>query len=189
MKDSREYELKLELTEDEADRIRDFLVSRLNVEIQRQEDTYYCPAEYDVRRYMERKCVRVRSQNEIYTLDYKEIINEESVYVQKIMEYSTQISDPVSVDEILKHIGFRRTIVISKERVECRYKNKYKIALDYVRDLGWFLEIELLECNADEAILEEQMRSILQELNVIEIRINKKGYSNMMLDVKYGEGK
>lgn len=186
---SREYEIKLELTSNEAIRIYSLIKNELNGKQEFQKDKYYCPENVNIRRFMEKRCIRIRVRNGKKTLDYKEIEDENNVFLQKLTEYSTEIEDENSMDMILQRLGMISVLSINKERIECVYKEMCKIAIDKVEKLGWFIEIELLDCNGDELTLENRIKEIIQDLKIENIRINKIGYSNMMLNLIYGEEK
>ncbi|WP_125140112.1 class IV adenylate cyclase [Clostridium transplantifaecale] len=187
--DNKEFEVKLELTPEEAQEIYRYLVNDLNGIPEIQKDIYYCPVQSDVRQYMNTKCVRIRTRNKKITLDYKEIIDEKNTYIQKLTEYSTGIEDDTSMDLILRELGLVAVLKVQKERVESIHKEIFKIALDNVEDLGWFIEIELLNHDGDESVIENKMIKVIEELGIKEVRINKTGYSNMLLNNHYGEEK
>ena len=184
---SREYELKLELTEGEATRIYTMMKRCSNETVEKQIDKYYCPVSSDPKEFMQTKCIRIRMQGEKKTLDYKEIVDENSTYMQKLIEFSTGIDNENSLEEILKRLGLKKILTVQKDRTESIYKNDCKISLDKVDQLGWFIEIELLDTTLEESILENKIKSIINELGITEIRINKQGYSNMLLNLLYGE--
>ncbi len=186
---SREYEIKLEVTSNEATRIYHLIKNEMDGKQEFQKDIYYCPKNCDIKKFMEKKCVRIRTRNGKKTLDYKEIKNENNAFLQKLTEYSTQIEDDKNMDMILKRLGLISVLTVNKERVECVYKEMCKIALDKVDKLGWFVEIELLNCDGDELILENRIKKIIKDLALENIRINKIGYSNMLLNLIYGDEK
>lgn len=180
----REFEVKLELTNEEAV----FIKEKLNGQIKRpsscQIDRYYCPEGTDSRKYMQEKCLRIRTQDGEVTLDYKEIISQHDIYMQQLIEYSTIIADAQIMDAILNQIGMRHILSVTKRRQEYIVDSIFKIALDYVEQLGFFLEIELLD---ETKFSENWVTNIIKELNISEIRINRMGYSNMLLDLQKEE--
>lgn len=184
---SREYEIKLELTSAEAIRIYNLIKNKLNGKQEFQKDRYYCPKNINIRRFMEKRCIRIRVENEKKMLDYKEIEHENNTIFQKLIEYSTEIEDENCMDMILQRLGLILVLSINKERIECIYKEMCKIAIDKVEKLGWFIEIELINYDGDELTLENRIKEIIEDLNIENIRINKIGYSNMMLNLIYGE--
>lgn len=187
--DNKEYEVKLELTPEEAQEIYRYLVNDLKGVPEIQRDIYYCPVQSDVREYMKTKCVRIRTRNKKATLDYKEIIDERNTYIQKLTEYSTGIEDETSMDLILRQLGLAAVLKIQKERVECIHNKIFKIALDNVEALGWFIEIELLNHDGDEISIENKIKNVIKDLGINDVRINKTGYTNILLNNRYGEEK
>lgn len=184
----KEYEVKLELSKTEGERIYCLIKDKLNGKQEFQKDLYYCPNNEDVREFMKKKCIRIRIKDNKKTLDYKEIIDENNEYIQKMKEYSTEIGNVNDMEIILKEVGLNSILEVYKERIECIYKKNYKIAIDNVQKLGWFVEIELLDVDIDENIVKETMQKIIKDdLNIKTVNINKTGYSNMLLNLQYGE--
>lgn len=181
---NRELEVKLELTEEEALYIREKLADKELKTDSYQNDRYYCAAGVDGRKYMQKKCLRIRTQDEKVTLDYKEILSQQDTYMQQLIEYSTVIADAQSMDAILGQLGLRHILTVTKKRQEYVYESIYKVALDYVDRLGFFLEIELLDETKASA---SWVDSIVKEFKIGEIRINRKGYSNMIMDLQKEE--
>lgn len=186
---NKEFEVKLELTHDEAEKIYNFIRDDLKGKLEWQKDIYYCPDGVNIKAFMEKKCIRIRTHNNIKTLDYKEIIDENSKYMQKLVEYSTEIENENSMSIILQQLGFKPVLEVNKKRIESIYKEIFKVALDNVEKLGWFIEIELLQFDYDENILEKLMKNAIKDLGIKIVRVNKIGYSNMLLDINYGEKK
>lgn len=182
----KEYELKIQITGTEAERIRKIIASTKSGEIFQQEDIYFYPKEMNVFEYMNKKCIRIRRNNNVNSLEYKELFDDTNVYMQKMVEYSTDISDADQMQNILMKIGLCKSITVKKERWQCTYKNQCKLCLDFVAELGCFLEIELLNTKEEDAILIARIQKVLRELGISEIKINKAGYSNMLLKKKYG---
>lgn len=184
----KEYELKLELSKTEGERIYNLIKDKLNGKQEFQKDIYYCPNNEDVKEFMKKKCIRIRIKENKKTLDYKEIIDENNEYMQKMKEYSTEIDNVENMELILKELGLNSILEVYKERIECIYEKFYKIAIDNVQKLGWFVEIEILDVDIDEDIVKESMQKIIKyDLDIKTVKINKTGYSNMLLNLLYGE--
>lgn len=183
----KEYELKLQITKDEAEKIQKEIILKNPFDICEQEDIYFYPSGENVFEYMNRKCIRIRTTNEKSSLDFKELFDDTNTYMQKMVEYSTDISNTEQMEKILNEVGLCRAVTISKKRWQCIYNDQYKLCLDHVRTLGYFLEIELLNTKDADEVLDKRIQDVLDELYISEIVINKAGYSNMLLKKLYGE--
>ncbi len=55
-------------------------------------------------------------------------------------------------------------------------KNKYEVALDYVKDLGYFIEIEVKEYTSDTILEYDKLLKIAKDLGLNLNNIDKRGY-------------
>lgn len=183
----KEYELKLQITRAEAEKIQKEIIFENQFNKCQQEDIYFYPKGENVFKYMNRKCLRIRTTNGKSSLDFKELFDESNIYMQKMVEYSTDVSNIEQMEKILNEVGLCRAITINKERWQCIYNKQCKLCLDYVKELGFFLEIELLNTEETDEILDKRIQDVLKDLYISEIVINKIGYSNMLLKKLYGD--
>ena len=58
-------------------------------------------------------------------------------------EYEVEIDDDKNLDKIFQILGLEKIATVSKVRNTYFYLNKYEVALDYVDNLGYFIEIEV----------------------------------------------
>lgn len=175
------------ITKQEAELIKAKMELEEQVKTCRQKDVYFYLKNEDVFQYMRKKCVRIRNANGKFSLDYKELFDESNEYMQKMEEYSTEICDEEQLEKILEKIGLCKAVTVCKERIGCIYKKRYQLSLDFVENLGYFLEIELLSIDADDAALAGCIKDVIEELGIQKIVINKSGYSNMLLQKMYGD--
>ena len=91
-------------------------------------------------------------------------------------EYEVEIDDANNLDKIFKILGIEEIAIVDKQRITFLYLNKYEIALDYVKDLGYFIEIEIKKY--DKSIMEEydELINLSQNLNLNLKNIDKRGY-------------
>ena len=78
--------------------------------------------------------------------------------------------------------------VVDKMRRKYVYLNKYEIALDVVKDLGRYVEIEVMKYDKS---IEEEYNTLLRlarKLNLSTDRIDKLGYAYYMLKEKKNNG-
>ncbi len=183
---NQELEVKLELEESQFKELLMLLSDNDTNFFTEQVDMYFCPQMSDFKEYMKTKCLRIRKEKQGVSLDYKEIVESEEKYAQHLIEHSTKLSDIQQMVFILERLGFQLILEIIKERYEFVYENTYNIALDRVKNLGYFVEIEIVgnELSYNEA--GKCLKKIIQKLGLSKNVVNKEGYSNMMFNKKFG---
>ena len=97
-------------------------------------------------------------------------------------EYEVEISDDLTVDKMLKRLGFFPQEYMVKKREGTYYKG-YHIFLDEVEGLGNYIEIEKLsEHDAKKDKIYADMKKILLELGIGELDLEKKKYFELIRD-------
>jgi len=95
-------------------------------------------------------------------------------------EITVNISSAEKMLEIFRELGFRNIYTIHKIRKVYILSNS-KVFLDYVEELGYFMEIELLK-PMDLAILKNELARLFTALNVSERHIERKTYLELLLE-------
>ena len=148
---NKEIELKFKISQDTYNKIlKDLESCATKIGENRMVDTYYIPnfREFEINGVTQ-ECVRIRESNNKSVLCYKKIHYEANpVYCD---EYETLISDKTQMENILFALGFKIQMVIDKTR-ESYIMDKFEIDIDFVKDLGYLLEVELKDENAYEQI-------------------------------------
>lgn len=105
----------------------------------------------------------------------KKILNYKNWYNKMYCdEYEVEIDNEVNLDKIFKIPGMKEITIVNKVRDTYFYLNKYEIALDHVKKLGYFIEIEVK--NYDESAMNERdkLLKLAKDLNLD--NIDKRGY-------------
>lgn len=148
----------------------------------RQMDEYFSPAHRDflsIRPVEE--WFRLREAEGRCSLNYKRWHYDESGKSHYCDEFETKLDDLNSVKKILAALDFKPLVVVEKTRKIWNYKD-YEIAVDAVKNLGDFVEIEYIGQNeADPAKITEEMIGFLKEIGVGKITRNYVGYPFLML--------
>ncbi|MEE0269039.1 MAG: hypothetical protein U0I39_04565 [Clostridia bacterium] len=131
---------------------------------------------------MDDKCIRIRIQKDKYILCYKKIYMENDEEDIHIVEYETEVSNLDATINILKGVRINKVCDLIKERDSFIYKNLFEISLDNVKDLGYFIEIEVYDKNIPINEANQLLLNIVKELNLDITRRNLKGYSYLMYD-------
>ena len=183
-KDSIEIEMKLEIEKNKYEELLKFFKSEKAKHIsKKQHDIYFSPEKPaffggDI----DDECIRIRIQKDKYILCYKKIYmgnDEEDIH---IVEYETEVSNLDATINILKGVRINKICDLIKERDSFIYKNLFEISLDNVKDLGYFVEIEIYDKNIPINEANQLLLNLVKELNLDITRRNLKGYSYLMYD-------
>lgn len=156
----------------------------------RQLDEYFSPTHRDFlsSRPVE-EWLRLRDAEGKYSLNYKKWHYDDlgkSLYCD---EFETKIENLETVKNIFSVLDFKSLVVVDKLRKTWNYKD-YEIAVDAVKNLGDFVEIEYIgeDEKIDPAKTIEEMVGFLKELGCGKIKRNFVGYPFALLfpdEVKY----
>lgn len=167
-----ETEVKIKLTEQEFKRLDYLLKEKANYlkEIHHL-DTYYSP-KYDSFLKQDRIIDWLR----IGERGGKKILNYKHWYDVHCDEYEVEINDSINLDKIFQALQLEKVAIVDKVRKTYFYQEKYEFALDIVKDLGYFVEIEIK--NYQFSVMEEY-DALLKLAKSFELNldhIDRKGY-------------
>lgn len=173
-----ETEIKIKLSEEEfrelkliMDRDAKFLKENHHI------DTYYQP--------ISRKFVNdgiIKEWLRIGERGNKNIINYKNWYDNYCDEYEVEIDDVKNLNKIFDKIGLEKIAVVDKVRRTYYYLDKYEVALDIVKDLGFFVEIEVKKYDESADIEYDKLLRLAKRLNLNLDNLNKRGYPYYFLD-------
>lgn len=167
-----ETEVKIKLTEQEF-RHLDLLLKKEADYLKeiRHVDTYYSP-----------KYNSFLNQDKI--VDWlrigerggKKILNYKHWYDVHCDEYEVEINDSTNLDKIFNALQLEKVAIVDKIRKTYFYQNKYEFALDKVKDLGYFVEIEIK--NYQFSVMEEYdaLLKVAKSFQLNLDHIDRKGY-------------
>lgn len=92
-------------------------------------------------------------------------------------EYEFEIDDTKKSTDMFEAMGLEKIIVVNKYRKEYKF-NDLTICLDAIDGLGDFIEIEFLN---DKDFNKNNLKKLMQKLNIKEDKIIHKGYVTMLL--------
>ena len=117
--------------------------------------------------------VRTREQNGKVTLTLK---------VEKTLgmfeEYETEVDDLNDTNKILQHLGMRKLVTIDKLRKTGSLEG-FNLCYDYIKDLGYFLEIEFLTDQPDPEG-NAKILAFAKKFNLTEKSIVKNTYNTLL---------
>lgn len=81
-------------------------------------------------------------------------------------EYEVEIDDSENLDRIFNILGLEKIAAVDKVRTTFRYLNKYKVSLDNIKELGYFIEMKIEEISNDITKEYEELLKIAKSLNL-----------------------
>lgn len=145
-----------------------------------QKDTYYVPKH---KNFLEQKplleWLRVRETENGCSFCYKKWHKSEGAV--SCDEFETKVDDVESLKSILENLDFKEIIVVEKDRRLYNYKN-VEIALDEIKDLGFFIELESKGDFESVDQAKEYLHKILEELKIKVGEQDFKGYPKRVLE-------
>ncbi len=157
-----------------------------------QKDEYFSPTH---RNFIEvrpvKEWLRLRDSDGKYSINYKNWYFDEDGKSRHCDEYETKVEDLAQIKKILEVLNFKSIVKVDKIRKTWIYKD-YEIAIDSVKELGDFVEIEYI--NKDEKVdpkkVTEEMINFLKSIGCGKIKRNYVGYPFQLLfpeEVKFEE--
>jgi predicted adenylyl cyclase CyaB len=139
----KEIEILVEVYDD-YDKAKEILSKYEYVGLKHTIDEYYYdPKRNDLKPDKDNQlnnCLRIRKKNDEYYVTYKNDIFENGKWLYS-NEYETKVESGLMIKEIFTKLGLKKFIEIDNQK-EIYKSEKYEIALERVKDLGIFLEVE-----------------------------------------------
>lgn len=172
-KDNVETEIKIKISEKEYNKLINFFENNAKFLTEnRQLDTYYQPT---YRKFLNNKEInewlRIGKRGNKKILNYKNW--HDHMYCD---EYEVEIDNSENLDKIFNILGLEEIAVVDKQRKTYLYLNKYEVALDYVKKLGYFIEIEVKNYSKNPIDEYNDLLKLAKRLNLSLNNIDKKGY-------------
>ena len=173
-KNDVETEIKIKITESEYKIINEFMNKNSEIlkENNRQLDTYYQPS---YRKFLNdneiNEWLRIGKRGNKTILNYKNW--HDNMYCD---EYEVEIDNSENLDKIFNIIGLEKIAVVDKKRNTFLYLDKYEIALDYVKNLGCYIEIEVKNYSKNPVDEYSDLLILAKKLNLNLDNIDKRGY-------------
>ena len=176
--DNTEVEIKIPVDEKTFAIAREMLVKvATNKGTSRHSDTYFTPSHrnfVELRFPFEWLSIRRRGDNAFLT--YKRWHPHNSENQTHCDEFESIIGNPEQLGRVLSALNFRELVTVEKTREVFIYNNELEIALDVVKGLGRFIEIESLK---DFGGVEETRKKLIDfsaRIGIPNPRMDKRGY-------------
>ncbi len=168
----KEIEILVEVYDDIAD-IKKKLAKYEYVGLKQTIDEYYYdPKRDDLKPDKDNQlshCLRLRRKNDEYYITYKDDIFDGNKWLYS-NEYETKVESFEMTREIFKRLGLEKFIVLDNQK-EIYKTDKYEIALENVRDLGIFMEVEY--CTNDNVDVNKIKGEIQEFIDKLGINVSK----------------
>lgn len=140
----QEIELKLALSEKKFKEISKKLEKEAEyISTSHQIDDYYTPLKNSFLRPKHPfEWLSIRNRDAKTLINYKHWYPENAKYTTHCDEYETEVSDKDQAEKILKALNYEKIISVNKIRKTYFYGKDLEIALDEVKRLGYFIEVE-----------------------------------------------
>ena len=96
-------------------------------------------------------------------------------------EYEVEIDNAQNLEKIFKVLDLEKIVVVDKKRKTYLYLNKYEIALDSVKNLGYFIELEVKNYTKDPIDEYSDLLKLAKSLKLNLDNIDKRGYPYHLL--------
>lgn len=172
-KSTVETEIKIKISENDYKRLLNFMTQKAEfIKESNQVDTYYQPT---YRKFLNDKEVnewlRIGERGNKTILNYKNW--HDNMYCD---EYEVEIDNKDNLDRIFKILGLEQIAVVDKKRIIYFYLEKYEISLDFVKDLGYFIEIEVKKYTKSPIDEYSDLLKLAKNLALNLDNIDKRGY-------------
>lgn len=110
-------------------------------------------------------CLRLRAKNDNYYVTYKNDVFEGEKWLYS-NEYETKIESIEMMKEVFERLGLKKFLEIDNNK-EIYKTDKYEIALENVKDLGIFLEVEYCtDEDVDVSKIKEEIQEFIDKLEI-----------------------
>ncbi len=181
-----EIEIKIKLDKESFSKVREKVENCAKfIKKVQQTDEYFTPAHSN---FVEPKFpfewLSIRKRGGKAILNYKHFHPENAEIHTHCDELETEINNPEGMRKIFSALGFKKLVVVDKEREVFVYEDEFEIALDVVKDLGYFIEIETMK---DFGSVEEARKRLFEFAKILGVDVSNpdlRGYPFLMMEKK-----
>jgi len=150
--------------------------------IKKTKDVYfYDPLSKDMNLPSPTAWLRLRTKEKKHFLAYKKDVCRGKKWIYSD-EYEIAISDVSAMENILKHMGFKKLIILNNKKHTYLTK-EYEIVFEEVKGLGTFLEVEKLHAKGNVEKIKKEIRAFISNLGIKAKELNV-GKPELMLRKK-----
>lgn len=180
-----EIEKKYQITKEIYDAIVLYFEEKNQTyQLEKQNDIYFSPIHFPfLGGEIDNECLRIRVLEDKNILSYKKYIPATSKEPSHCIEHELEIKDIEKMKFILEDLRISEVFTLKKDRKSFLYQNEIEIALDVVDQLGYFIELEIVDFrNVGHAL--EEMKQFISKFGITEEMRNCEGYSYLLFNQK-----
>ncbi|MBI4895265.1 MAG: class IV adenylate cyclase [Candidatus Aenigmarchaeota archaeon] len=179
-----EIEMKFRVDEKIFLKAKDLLnkTSRF-VKTSHQTDEYFTPSHRNFLSLdfpIEWLSLRKRDDKQLINYKHLNLVNPREVLFSD--EFETVIEDIEKMKNIFSSLDFRSLVTVDKKRDIYIYNDEFEVVLDFVRDLGYFMEIETIKDFGSVENARYRIMEFAKSLDLNESNIEHRGYPLLMLE-------
>ncbi len=184
--DNTEIEIKLAASPEIFSRIRKRLSREATPSGKTHHvDTYFTPSHRNfVSPQYPYEWLSIRRRGDDTLLCYKHWHPEGSERTTHCDELETVLKDPDQVERILKAVDFSELVTVDKTREAFRVGEDFEVAMDTVKELGHFVEIESLRSMGSVEETRERLKELARDLGLDPLRLERRGYPYQLMKKK-----
>ncbi|MCK4729927.1 MAG: class IV adenylate cyclase [Candidatus Aenigmarchaeota archaeon] len=181
-----EIEIKIPLDETNFFRVKEKLKETAKfVKKTQQTDDYFTPLH---RNFVEPEFpfewLSIRKRGDKTILNYKHWHPENVEISTHCDEFETEIKNQDKLEKIFSAIDIKKLITVEKEREVYIYEDKFEIALDAVKELGYFIEVETIKDFGNVEVAREKLFEFAKNLGIDISKTDKRGYPYLLMEKK-----
>lgn len=181
-----EIEIKIEINKSTSDRCKEYLLKHARfINSNREIDQYFNSSRKNfLAPSYPYEWLRLRKKDAHFILNYKHWYPKNSPISTHCDELETEVSDCDNLMRIFKAVGINYLITVDKVREKFNYNNNLEISLDYVKDLGYFIEIEFVGIKSSILDAQDEILKLAVLMNLNLSKKDNRGYPYLMLEKK-----
>ena len=178
-----EIEIKIPLDEKTFFKVKEKLEKIAKfVKNSHQIDEYLTPAH---RNFLEPEFpfewLSIRKRDDKVVLNYKHYYPENVEITTHCDEFETEIKNLDQLEKIFSVLNFKKLVTVEKEREVYVYNDEFEIALDKVKELGHFMEIEAIKFFGSVEATREKLFEFAKNLGIDISKTDKRGYPYLLM--------
>lgn len=148
-------------------------------------DEYFTPAHRNfVKPKYPYEWLRIGKRGDKSLITYKHWYPENTDDTTYCDEYETEIGGIGTLKKIFSALNFKKLITVDKKQETYLFDNKFKITLDKVKNLGYFIEIEAKKDLGGIKKTRKKVFEFAKKLDLDPFKRDKRGYPYLLMKKK-----
>lgn len=123
----------------------------------------------------------IRERGEKVILNYKHFYPEHEEEQTHGDEFETEVKNIGHLRKIFEALEFKKLVTVEKERENYTYRDEFDIALDNVKGLGTFIEIEAIKDFGGIKATRKKVFEFAESLGIDVEKRNNRGYAYLLM--------